>query len=391
MRRSTTLRQTALTALGYGLILFGGVLFSAHLRLKIAIGAPLGEAYTAFPPGLFMLIAVCAAGAALVRRALDGRPRASADVTAALAGTAAMTAAMLVLLPDLSQLQIAYFAAGSAAIAVITLALTPGTVSLPEAIALLWRNHALLRLWVRYNVRSRYSQTILGILWIVLLPVATSIILTFVFSYIFRAGTIGDVPFVSFFLSGLMIWALFTQSILNSAVSIVGKLHLIGQIYFPREILVLVKLGEALVDFSFVFAVTLVINLLVGITPNANFVYLPLLLAVQLMLTLGIMLFTSYLTVLIRDLQPLITVFMQLLFYLTPLMYPVAILPPSLGELVKFLNPIAALVDAYRDVIVYNRPPDIESLYFPTVLAGVVLYCGYMFFKASEKKLADFR
>jgi ABC-2 type transport system permease protein len=375
----------------YAIILCGGVLFSAHFRLKIAVGAPLGEGYVAFPLVLYPLITVCAVLAALVRSGLNVHRRKIADFLAALVGVGLLAAAMFLLTPDMSQLQILYFVLGSAAIAAITLVLTPVKHSLRDLLRRLWEQRALLSLWVRYNVTSRYSQTALGILWIVMLPVATSIILTFVFSFIFHAGDIGNVPFISFFLSGLMFWTLFTQGVLNGSVSIISHLGLINQIYFPREILVIVRLGEALVDLSFVFVVTLVINLFVGILPNANFIYLPFLLAIHLAFTLGFMFFTSYLTVIIRDMQQLIAVFIQLLFYLTPLMYPIDVMPPNLAEIVKFLNPIAALINAYRDVIVYNRPPDFESLYFAIVLAGVMLYSGYMFFKANEKKLADFR
>lgn len=377
--------------LRFALILCGGVLVSAHIRLKITIGAPLGDGYQAFPPVLFVLIAMSAAVAAALRPYIALRHAKIADFAAALIADALASAAIILLVPDLSQLQVAYFTIGSAAIAGITLVLTPRKRSLRESLYLLWQNRSLFSLSVRYNVMSRYSQTILGIMWIVILPVATSIILTFVFSFILRPGDIGDIPFISFFLSGLLFWSLFTQSVLNGTTSIVQNLGLINQIYFPREILVLVKLGEALVDLSFVFIVTLVINLVVGITPNINFIYLPLLLAIQSALILGIMFFTSYLTVIIRDVQQLIAVFIQLLFYLTPLMYPIHVLPENIAEIVTFLNPLAALVSAYRDVITYNRPPDFESLYFAIALSGVMLYSGYMFFKANEKKLSDFR
>lgn len=378
-------------ALRFAAILVGGILFSAHMRLRIAIGAPLGEEYVAFPLVLWAMVAVSAGAAALAHRVLTAQRQKMKDFLAALAATLLMAAMMFVITPDISQLQVLYFVLGSLVIAGITLVLTPARHSLQESLFRLWDNRPLLSLSVRYNITSRYSQTWLGILWIVMLPVATSLILTFVFSHIMRAGDIGNVPFISFFLSGLMFWSLFTQCILNGSSSILGSISLINQIYFPREILVLVKLGEALVDLMFVFIVTLVINLLVGVHPNINYVFLPLLLAIQLAFMLGVMFFTSYLTVLVRDLQPLISVLMQMLFYLTPLLYPVEVLPPQLAEVVIFLNPLAALIRGYRDVLVYNRPPDFQSLYFAMVLAGVLLYSGYMFFKANEKKLADFR
>lgn len=375
----------------YALILCGSGLFSAHLRLKIAIGAPLGPDYFAFPPLMLVFILLGALCAAAVQHRFSGASDRRTIFFSGCAGTLAVAALVLLFLPAISQLQVVYFVIGGAAIAGAVLLLTPAKLPLAVSLSRLWQSRTLVYLWVRYNVASRYSQTILGILWIVLLPVSTAFILTFVFSFIFQARDIGNVPFISFFLSGLMFWSLFTQGILNGSVSIVRSLNLINQIYFPREVLVIVRLGEALVDLAFVFVVTLVINAFVGVLPNWNYVFLPALLLIQLAFMLGLMFFTSYLTVLVRDLQQLISVVIQLLFYLTPLMYPIDILPPSLAELVKFLNPIAALINAYRDVIVYNRPPDFASLYFAIVLSGVLLYSGYMFFKANERKLADFR
>jgi ABC-type polysaccharide/polyol phosphate export permease len=264
-------------------------------------------------------------------------------------------------------------------------------VSFRHSIRTLSNNRALLGLWIRYNVTSRYSQTTLGILWIVILPVTTALILSFVFSYIFQNREIGDVPFIAFFLSGLMFWSFFTQGVLNGTVSIISKLGLISQVYFPREILVITKLGEALIDLVFVFVVTLVINAIVGVYPNFNFIFLPLLLGIQIAMMLGIMFFLSYLTVFVRDIQQLTTVSTQMLFYLTPIMYPLTILPAILADVLGLLNPMAPLIDAYRDVILHNQSPDFTSLFIPLVLSIVLLYNGYMFFKANERKLADFQ
>lgn len=378
-------------AITYGLVLFGGVLVAAQLRLKVTAGAALGDSYTAQPPILALLVLVSAVVSVIAQPLLQARSPRWGRFLAGAIGTAVFAASLLILLPDFSQLQVAYFALASTGIGFIILRLTPNRYALGDSLRVLWRNRGLLALWVRYNVMSRYSQTILGILWIVMLPVATSLILAFVFSYIFTARDIGDVPFITFFLTGMMYWTLFMQGVTNGTVSIISKLGLINQIYFPREILVLVKLGEALVDFAFIFVVTLVINALVGVFPNLNYLYLPVLLLIQLVLMLGVMMLVGYLTVLVRDIQQLTAVFVQMMFYLTPIMYPVDILTENLAELVMFLNPMASLVNAYRDVMVYNRPPDFVSLYFPIVLAAVLCYSGYMFFKANERKLADFR
>lgn len=364
---------------------------SAQLRLKVTAGVALGEDYAAHPPILFALLIIAALVAGLAYTTITGAyPRWRRFFCGEL-GIGIFSASAIALVPDFSQLQLVYFAISSTFIGFITLRFTPAKYPLALSMRNLWKNRGLLALWVRYNVLSRYSQTVLGILWIVMLPVANSLILTFVFSYIFTARDIGNVPFISFFLTGMMFWTLFMQGVTNGTVSIISNIGLINQIYFPREILVLVKLGEALVDLSFIFVVTIVINIVVGVFPNANYLYLPVLLLIQLVLMMGIMLFTGYLTVLIRDIQQLTTVFIQMMFYLTPVMYPIDILTPNLAEFVLFLNPMASLINAYRDVMVYNRPPDFISLYFPIVLSGVLFYSGYMFFKTNERKLADFR
>lgn len=388
---ATQARFSLNAAVTYGLVLFGGVLVAAQLRLKVTAGAALGDSYTAQPPILALLVVIGAIVSMVAQPFLQARSPSWGRFWAGAVGTAVLAMSLLVLTPEFSQLQIAYFALASTGIGLIILRLTPNRYRLGDSLRLLWRNRGLLALWVRYNVVSRYSQTLLGILWIVMLPVATSLILAFVFSYIFTSGDIGDAPFITFFLSGMMYWTLFMQSVTNGTVSIVSKLGLINQIYFPREILILVKLGEALVDFAFIFVVTLVINALVGVFPNLNYIYLPVLLLIQLTLMLGVMMLVGYLTVLVRDIQQLTAVAIQMMFYLTPIMYPVDILTENLAELVMFLNPMAALVNAYRDVMVYDRPPDFVSLYFPIVLAVVLCYSGYMFFKANERKLADFR
>ena len=375
----------------YALVLLGGLLVAAQLRLKVTAGAELGETYSAHPPLLFFLLILSAAAAAVLYPFVAAQRPKWARFIAGVGGVVMLAGSLVVLTPDFSQLQVFYFAISSTVIGFITLRLTPAKYSLYSSGQLLWKNRSLLALWVRYNILSRYSQTALGILWIVMLPVATSLILTFVFSYILSPADIGNVPFVSFFLTGMMFWSLFLQGISNGTVSIVANLGLINQIYFPREILVLVKLGEGLVDLAFIFVVTVGINMVVGVYPNPNYIYLPILLLIQLILMLGIMLFTGYLAVLIRDIQQLTIVFLQMMFYLTPVMYPIDILTPNLAELVKFLNPMAALINAYRDVMVYNRAPDFVSLYLPIVVSGVLFYSGYMFFKANERKLADFR
>jgi ABC-type polysaccharide/polyol phosphate export permease len=271
--------------------------------------------------------------------------------------------------------------------------LYPGRLSISEDrlligdyLSRLWASRHLIRLWLGFNVQTRYSQTVLGILWIVLLPLATAAVLSLAFSQFLRVQL--DVPFISFFLSGLVPWGVFNQGVLTGMRSVLAAGGLINQINFPREVLVLLALGEVVVDFLFTFAAMVVINAINGIFPNLYWLYLPFLFFVLVSFTLGLMLFLSSISMFVRDVPQLVGVALQLLFYLTPLLYPVSSIPDRFRVLL-LLNPLAGLIQAFRDVIVYARPPDLLTLYYPFVAGVVLLYAGYSFFKAREESFAD--
>lgn len=260
-------------------------------------------------------------------------------------------------------------------------------IPLREALARLWESRALLRIWVLYNVRSRYAQAILGILWIILLPLSTALVLSLVFSQFMRFH-IQSTPFIAYFLAGFVPWLLFSQAISGAMRSLLGSMGLMNQIYFPREVLVLTALGEAVVDTFFMFVAMLVINFGVGVHPTALYLLLPLLFAVELVFSLGLMFIVGYQSVMIRDVPQLVSVLLQLLFYMSPIIYPVSIVPERYRFLIT-LNPIAPLVDAFHRVIIYNRTPDWLGVIYVGVMAIGFLAFGYRHFKAREDQFAD--
>jgi lipopolysaccharide transport system permease protein len=388
-------RQSFLTYITTLILAISAMLVAVQTRLRIVAGKPLGSEYSAQPPALFIITAV-AAGLGLTGVFLLSRSTTRTARFATLLLTILLTgASTTVLLPDVSLLQLAYFGVFGVVFGALVI-LWPPALNLrgkPTSVVVhlrrLWENRVLLRMWVVYNVRSRYSQTVLGLAWIMVLPLATSTILAFVFSRIIRVMDIGDVPYITFFLSAMVAWNWFSQGILNGTGSLLQTMPLMTQVYFPREIVVIVRLGEAIIDFMFTFAAMLIINALLGVWPNINYVYLPLLFAIQFCFTLGLMFFLSYITVLVRDIPQLVAVGLQLLFYMTPILYSVNTIPQELRFLV-LINPLALLIDAYRTIITYHAPPDPVNLYYPAVIAGILLYTGYVFFKANERRLADY-
>lgn len=377
----------------------GSMLIAVQVRLRLTVGQALGDDYNAFPlllGGLLMMGSLFATvlGMYLAQRFSNNTAKVMRFWGYVIA-IGFVCAGIVVLLPDFSLLQVLYFVISAIVLGFVTIVLPPkmyvygSETTVFYHLKQLWYYRVLLAMMVRYNIMSRYSQTTLGILWIMILPLSTALILSFVFSQIFRPIDIGDVPFISFFLVGLTFWNFFNQSITQSTVTIVQRRQLIGQVYFPRELLVTVKLGEAMVDLVFTFSIMVVINAVSGILPNWNYIFVPLLLLVQITFSMGIMLMVSYLSVMIRDIPNLVSVILQMLFYFTPILYTVELIPQRLRFIILF-NPIAVLIDSYRTVIIYNQPPDGVLLFYPVVMSVVVLYVGYRFFKRNEKLLVDY-
>ena len=380
------------------LILVGGALVALQLRIQLSYGATLGGDYNPLPPALAVILLASALLVHLTDRLITGN-RSSPYLKSGrrfgrlIAGLFVATLLLGLLLPALSRLQLLYGVLSTTALGTIILLLPAylfGATPQPRLFQLLsqlWAKRDLIGTWLAYNVRSRYSQTILGILWIILLPLSISLVLAFVFSQLL-ATQVANVPFVSFFLAALVPWGLFNYGIILGSRSILSMMSLINQVYFPREILVIIILGEGLVDLFFTFSAMIVINAFNNILPNVLFVFLPFILLIQICLTLGLMLFTSCLSVMVRDVPQLVSIVMQLLFYLTPIIYPLEAVPSRFRILLLF-NPLVPLIQAYRDIIVYNRMPDFSSLLISAVASITILYVGYMFFKANERQLAD--
>ena len=392
--------EFATTVASHFFVLAGAMLLAVQIRLQVPLGLHLYPNYQAQPLLLYPLLA-CAAllTAALVQSSVAQQQPFSIFLAKYhpfrryLVSLGLAAIAVLMLLPDVSQLQMVYFAFTGFLLGILCIALPYRLyVGHPESdllksLQLLWQRRALLKIWLRFNIASRYSQRVLGILWIILLPIATSVVLSFAFTQFMRIQL--DVPYISFYMAAMIPYTLFSNSVLNSTSSIISRIGIIAQVYFPREILVLLTLGEAVVDFGFGFVAMLVINVFAGVLPNIYFAYLPLLFLILVVMSLGLMFLVSSLTVMVRDIPQLMVVLMQLLFFVTPIIYPLDQFPANL-RFIFVINPIAPIIQAFRDIVAYGRAPDFVSLYYPIVFAGVALVVGYSTFKSFETEMADY-
>lgn len=251
----------------------------------------------------------------------------------------------------------------------------------------LFRYRDLLEAWTWRIVRARYQQSLLGGLWAIIQPAATVAIFSLIFTRFMRVDT-GGVPYVLFSYATMVPWTLFATSLGDMVNSLVDNMNLVTKIYFPREILPISAMSARLIDFGIASAVLVVLMILYQVPPFlTGWLYLPLILVIQIALGLGLGLAGAALNVFYRDVKHLIALGLQVWMYASPVIYPSSIVPEQLRPL-YFLNPMAGIIEAYRDVLLYEKLPDVY-LIWAALVSFTILLVGYWFFKRVDFQFAD--
>jgi lipopolysaccharide transport system permease protein len=251
----------------------------------------------------------------------------------------------------------------------------------------LLKTRDLIWAWTVRTLRGRYQQSALGWFWAIVQPLATVAIFAVVFTRIVPVDT-GGVPYILFSYTAVVPWTLLAASLADMAMSLVQNMNLVGKIYFPREALPIAALLARLADFgiSFVLLIILVMIYRVPVSP-LGLLYLPLILLIQLALILGLGIGSAALNVFYRDVDPLLKLIIQIWFYASPILYPVSLVPEK-WQWLYFLNPMAGIITAYRDVLIYGRLPGYYLI--PAAIVSLfILVVGYWFFKRVEFQFAD--
>ena len=251
----------------------------------------------------------------------------------------------------------------------------------------IWSHRELLLFLAWRDVKVRYKQTGLGILWAIMQPLLTMAIFTVIFSRFAHVGT-GGVPAPIFYFSGLVPWLYISVTVSMASMSLVTNMSLLTKIYFPRVMLPAAVALSTLVDF--LVASLLMAGFLVYYHVPLTFAVLiwPLLVVQMLLLALGMSLFLSALNVKFRDVKYAVPFVIQIWMYLSPVIYPSTILPPSLRRWVA-LNPADGLIQAFRHCFVTSSPVSWDSVAISAAVT-VVLFTGALFyFQSSERAFAD--
>lgn len=261
-----------------------------------------------------------------------------------------------------------------------------------------YRSRELLANLVRRDLKVRHRGTFLGMLWSLTTPLLIVGLYYFVFTYILRALPVSDaprpdgngVPFAIYFFCGLALWNLFSTSVGSSTGSITGSSYLLNKVYFPRAILPLSAVGSALVTFGFEAAILLVALVAVVGPPSPHLLWAPVIVLVMAAFSVGLSLLLSTVTVFLRDTAHFVSVFMQLWFWGTPIIYSLRFVSerPGLVRLLE-LNPLTGTIVSFRNVVVLNRPPEFGLLAYSAVAAIVTMVIGAMVFQRWQRVFSE--
>lgn len=239
----------------------------------------------------------------------------------------------------------------------------------------------LLKQLIIRDVKLKYRRSYLGYLWSILNPLMLMIVLVIVFSNLFRF----DIPnFPLYLISGQVIFNFMTEATNNAVWSITGNASLLKKTYVPKYIFTISKVGSSLVNLLFSLGALLLVMIITGAEFSWNLLFFPVIILQLLVFSLGISLFLAAATVFFRDIQYLWGVFVSMWMYLTPIFYPVSIISEEYQSLYRGANPMYWYIEQFRDIVLYAKFPQTESIITGSLLAIVVLILGAIYFNKKQ-------
>ena len=251
----------------------------------------------------------------------------------------------------------------------------------------LYRHRGLLWMWIVRDIKVRYKQSLLGAAWAIIQPLVLMLVFTVVFSSLVRVST-GEVPYPVFSYTAVLPWTFLVAVVTFGVPSLINNLNLVTKIYFPREILPIGALGVGLLDLIIASTVFVLLLVIYRVHVGISAIWVPVILIIQIFLILGLTFLGSAATVFYRDVRFLVPLALQVWFFATPIIYPMDIVPENLQP-IYMLNPMVGIINSYRDVILYGRPPSMTYLGLSAAISLVTFVVGYRMFKRLEVTFAD--
>jgi lipopolysaccharide transport system permease protein len=254
-----------------------------------------------------------------------------------------------------------------------------------------WRFRFFISSSIRTELRVKFVRSRLGGLWMILNPLAQVLIFAFILSAVLSAklpGIDNRYAYAIYLMSGTLCWALFSEVVTRCLTLFIDNGNILKKLAFPRIALPLIVAGSALVNNFLLFLAVLLIFGVLGHVPGTALLCLPVLVAITLALALGLGLTLGVLNVFMRDIGQVVPVLIQFVYWFTPVVYMINIIPAAYRDWM-FINPLIALVTGYHDVLLYNRVPDWAGLAGTALLAVALLGFSLVLFRKASPEMVD--
>ena len=252
----------------------------------------------------------------------------------------------------------------------------------------IWEYRELLYLLVWREVRGTYRQTALGASWLLVRPLLNMLMLSLVFGGLVKIKPDDNLPYPLFSLAALLPWGFFTNAVMRAAGSLVMNMEIISKVYFPRMIIAIAGALSGLADFAAALIIFLVAMLIYGRPLRIEMIWVPALLLVSMLFALTVGLWLATLSVKYRDVSFAVSFLLQAMMYLSPVIYPVNLVPASL-QVVYRLNPMTGIIEGFRWALLGSGQPPGVIFYISMGIMLVALVMGAFVFRRTERTIVD--
>ena len=245
----------------------------------------------------------------------------------------------------------------------------------------------LLWLLILKRIRLKYRQTLLGVAWTIIQPLAPMLVFSLVFANFF-SGSIGKMEYPVFVLAGLVPWLYFANAVNAGSDSLTSQSYLLGRVYFPRFMLPLSVVLSGLPDLVIGSAVLSVVLLVTGMVFYPTLLWIPFLFLLLMWLALSVGTLFASLTIVYRDIRNVVPYFLQLFLFLTPIVYPPGAIPEKWSWLIK-INPLTGIINSFRAVLL-GESPILSDVATSIAITGFICLVSVMIFVKMERHVADY-
>lgn len=250
----------------------------------------------------------------------------------------------------------------------------------------LYAYRELLKTSVQKEIRGKYKGAWLGVLWSLLNPLLMLAVYSIIFPYILK--TTGIDNYTMWLFVALLPWTAFTSTVTQSTFCIIANGNIVKKVYFPREIIPISIVTSGIVNYLITSVIMFLFLIISGIGISVYTLLFPVIVLIMYLVLLAIAFILSAITVYVRDLEHLVSLALLVLFYATPIVYTMDLLPKNISWILN-INPMTHIISAFREILYYKQLPNMMNLGILAIVAIIGVGIGYTIFKRLERNFAE--